>query len=362
MMGRALACGMLAAMAACGGESPSAGGREVALDSADVSLDGLDPVSALFELPDGRLLMSQPGVPAVTVLSLDSGEADTLGRAGDGPGEYRWPADVFQRGGRYWVMDAMQQRLTSWLPDGSAPEAVTYPVVMASESAVDTLGGIYYEQPTMSGFVVMGQEMDSTRSQDSTYIYRFAPPDTRRDTVGRIFEVGWETVPLGGNGVARMRLEFETPDVWGVLPDGTVWIARGREHRVDLRRPDGSWQAGVPRPWAPIPTTEADRRPVPRFGPMQGAADADTSWLPMADEKGPFQDAVAAPDGEVWTRLHQPAGFDRERYAVFPPGAASTLTVSLPLGRRIVLISERWVYTRAEDADGLMLLSRYARP
>ena len=36
-----------------------------------------------------------------------------------------------------------------------------------------------------------------------------------------------------GNGIARMRRLYQSADLWGVTPDGTLWVARGRENLVD---------------------------------------------------------------------------------------------------------------------------------
>ena len=68
------------------------------------------------------------------------------------------------------------------------------------------------------------------------------------------------------------------------------------------------------------------------------------------------------PDGEVWTRMHQPADYDRERYAVFPVEGPSNLTVTLPHGRIVAAISDSSVYTIHEDDDGFWTMERYARP
>ena len=343
--------------AACSSDGASAGTTEVMLDSAEAAIGALDHVSGIAELPDGRVVLTQGAVPAVLFADLATGELDTIGRSGEGPGEYRFPGDVFIRDGRVHVFDFGPRRLTSWNFDGSLDSTLSIATMPGFDIAFDTMGYLYAEQPTTEGFVVIGQELDSTRSKDSTYIYRLRPNAAERDTVGRLFEIGNEIIRMG-NGIARMRRLYQSADVWGVTPDGTLWIARGRENRVDRRAPDGTWTLGTPRPFTPIPTTEADRQKLPPFRGLPG----DSVERELPKEKGPYQDAVGAPDGEVWTRLNQAAGFTREIYAIHPVSGTPERTVSFPKGYRVRAITDRFVYVTHEDEDGFQVLERFARP
>ena len=348
---------LMAAAAACSGGEAGAGTTEIVLDSAEASLGELDHVSGLVELPDGRVVLTQGAVPSVLFADLGTGEIDTIGRSGEGPGEYRFPGDVFLKNGRVNVFDFGPRRLTSWNFDGSLDTTLSITTMPGFDIAFDTMGYMYAEQPTTEGFVVVGQELDTTRSKDSTYIYRFRPNEAQRDTIGRLFEIGNEIIRVG-NGIARMRRLYQSADVWGVTPEGVLWIARGRENRVDRRAPDGTWTLGTPRPFTPIATTEADRQKLPPFRGLPG----DSVERELPREKGPYQDAVGAPDGEVWTRLNQPAGHTREIYAIHPVSGAPERTVSFPKDHRVRAITDRYVYVTHEDDDGFQVLERFRRP
>ncbi len=347
----------MAFAAACGGADARPAGLEVALDSADATLDGLEAPVGFAELPDGRVVITQPRVPSVIFADLETGALDTVGAAGEGPGEYRFPGQLFTRGNRISVFDFGTQRLTTWSADGTLEGSVAIATMPGFTLGFDTLGYMYAEQPTTEGFVVQGQEIDTTRSKDSTWVYRLRPNQPARDTVARLYEIGNEIIRIG-NGIARMRRLYQSADLWGVLPDGTLWVARGREHRVDRRSPDGRWTIGTPRPWSPIPTTEADRQKLPPFRGLPG----DSVERELPEEKGPYSEAVAAEDGEVWTRLNQAAGHTRELYAVHPVAGAPERTVSLPRDHRVRAITGRYVYATHEDEEGFEVLSRYPRP
>lgn len=347
----------LFAAAGCGRADAGAASIEVVLDSADAALSGLDFVGGLAELPDGRVVITQPGVPSVLFADLETGEVDTVGGAGEGPGEYRFPRGLFAQGGQVRMFDFGPRRLTTWNADGSLAGSISIATMPGLTVTFDTIGYMYAEQPTMEGFVLTGQELDSTRSKDSTYIYRFRPNEPPRDTIARLYEIGHEVIRVG-SGIARRRWLYQSADLWGVLPDGTLWIARGRENRIDRRAPGGTWTLGTPRPFTPIPTTDADRR---KMGPFRGEA-GDSVELELPKEKGPYVDAVAAPDGEVWTRLNQAAGFTKELYAIHPVEGVPERTVSMPKDYRVQAISADHVYATHEDDDGFQALTRYRRP
>jgi hypothetical protein len=354
---RSSALAALLVAAGCGGAEAGAGRLEVVLDSADVTLGGLDFVSGLAELPDRRVVITQPGVPSVLFADLETGDVDTVGRAGEGPGEYRFPGQLFMQGRQVRMFDFGPRRLTTWNADGSLAGSLAIATMPGLTVAFDTVGYMYAEQPTMEGFFLVGQELDSTRSKDSTYVYRFRPNEPARDTIARLYEIGNEVIRIGG-GIARRRRLYQSADLWGVLPDGTLWIARGRENRIDRRSPDGTWSIGTPRPFTPIPTTGADRQ---KLAPVRGLP-GDSVERELPKEKGPYLDAIAAPDGEVWTRLNQPAGFARELYAIHPVTGVPERTVSMPKDHRVRAITAAYVYATQEDEDGFQVLARYRRP
>lgn len=348
---------LLALVAGCAARDGANASNETRLGPSDATLGQLGHFGTIAELPDGRVVITQVEVPAVLVANLDDGTVDTLGRSGDGPGEYRFPSIPLARHGRPGAMDIMQHRITVWNPDGSLDSTISIIDIGSFELRMDSLGNLYAEQPSSAGFIMTGQEIDSTSPKDSTWIYRMHSPDAGRDTVARLHEIGWEVLHYK-DGVRRARQLYASPDQWGVLPDGTIWILRGEQNRVDRRSPDGAWTIGEPRPWTAIQTTEADKQ---YFADSWMKAE-DSVPKPMAETKGPFQDgAVAAPDGEVWAQLNTVAGDSVTRYEVLPVTGPSAQTVILPKDWKIVAVTERHVYAVHEDEDGFRVLERMGR-
>ena len=354
--GRFLVAIVVLGMLGCASREPRATGNEVRLGPPDATLGELSPFGQISELPDGRVVIPQYATP-VLLANLDDGTVDTLGRTGDGPGEYRGPSLSLVRHGHPGILEGMQHRITVWNPDGTLDSTIPIIDVASFELRMDTLGYLYAEQPSSAGFIMVGQEIDSTSPKDSTWIYRMHPPDAGRDTVARLHEIGWEVIHHKG-GVMRTRRLYASPDQWGVLPDGTLWILRGEQNRVDRRSTDGTWSIGEPRAWTAVQVTDRDRVYI------------DNGWIkavdsiqePMADVKGPFQDgAVAAPDGEVWAQLNTVAGDSVTRYEIFPATGPSTKTVILPKDWKVVAVTAKHVYAVHEDEDGFQVIERMGR-
>ena len=69
---------------------------------------------------DGRIAVADRTLATITVLAADGSVMATMGRAGDGPGEFRALAGIAAAGeGRIVAFDGELQRLSEWTFDGS---------------------------------------------------------------------------------------------------------------------------------------------------------------------------------------------------------------------------------------------------
>ena len=76
--------------------------------------------------------------------------------------------------------------------------------------------------------------------KDSLPVLRLKLAGGTVDTVARLSvpEFGEATFGPQRQTVAQI---FGPTDIFGVLPDGTIWVARARTMSVDWRTPDGTW-------------------------------------------------------------------------------------------------------------------------
>lgn len=79
--------------------------------------------SHLWELSDGTVLLG--GQTEVLVFDRDGSYRREIGRAGEGPGEFRWLDGLGAHGDTVWTSDPLLGRVTRFFPDGSLLETVT---------------------------------------------------------------------------------------------------------------------------------------------------------------------------------------------------------------------------------------------
>lgn len=131
-VGRRATLALLAAAAgawACA-DVPSAGdpdvvprhrleGPQVRIGSVDDPAFAFGPVLAAVEGPDGRLYSLHRGEGAVRVWDAEGRPAGTVGRQGEGPGEFRFPTALGFFGDSLWVMDGANRRVSYFERDGT---------------------------------------------------------------------------------------------------------------------------------------------------------------------------------------------------------------------------------------------------
>jgi hypothetical protein len=123
------------------------------------------------------------------------------------------------------------------------------------------------------------------------------PAFTRGDTIARLGPLDIAEV-TGDAGRRFERRVFGGVDKWGVVPDGSVWVARVYGNRVDWRSPDGKWTRGRSLPDRVLEVTRYDRELFIRGFPPELRATAQE--LPFSPLKPPFESGLTSPTGEVW--------------------------------------------------------------
>lgn len=344
-------CVALVLIAACG--APDAPAPVVdaapteALGFTDAAPLVVDEVEELHEDADGRVWLALYQQPALLRATFgEATTADTLGAQGNAPGQFRMPFAVMDApAGGVFALDGVARRLVGFARDGQADSVLSVP---------ESVDQFTVRRDTVGAWV---SALGERSRNDSVPLVRVHAAGV--DTLGRLLvPAATVTIPMGQRSYVAPP-EFAPRDLWGVLSDGTVWIARGGSHEVEYHLPSGGRTVGGPRPFEPIRSTDADR------GTMRGLpapATVSASALQYAPIKGPFIEARAAQDGSVWTWRTQSAPKQEERYTVFRPGVAETFDVILPLHHRVVGVGAQHVYVAERLDDGRWRVTRHARP
>ncbi|MGH7703897.1 MAG: hypothetical protein ACREMO_12450 [Gemmatimonadales bacterium] len=257
-------------------------------------------------LPDGRWVIVAPGERQVAIADLATRKIIPIG--GVKSAEYRQPFSIFRFGDSLYVGDWGLQRTTVWTPAGKLVGSVPAPSGLRGvlPEGRDAEGQFYLELAPRPG-------PDGSGNRDSAVVLRASADFSRVDTVARLAPIDLAKV-TGDAGRRFERRVLSGKDCWGVLPDGTVWVARVYQNRVDWIARQGRVTPGAPLPDRVLTVTEADREVFLRQFPEELRATAEQ--LPFALVKPPFEAAHTAPDGNVWLEKSRAIGDSVRSYQV----------------------------------------------
>ena len=369
---------------ALAGAAPAAAqsAPRVALGRAEAELaDPFDNVTAVRELSDGRVIVADRFAKTVTLADFRAGTATAIGREGQGPGEYAFPAGlVAAPGDTTFLVDPGQRRFLVIGPSGKPTGLVSFPGNMAGLVRVrgsDRQGRIYLQGSELGG----GQP--GAALPDSVPVLRWDRARDRIDTLGRIKGPTIQTSTAGSANARAVMMRaqpFSVQDEWTVAPDGRVAVVRAADYHVEWLAPDGRKVVGPAVAYQKVPVSQADKdifmaaanNPRGGFrvtvgGPPRGSsAPAPRPALSEPDWpafKPPFRDgtSLVAPDGTLWGQRYGAARAPLV-YDVFDASGRLARQVTFPKGARLVGFGARSVYVATTTEDELETLARYPRP
>ncbi len=343
-------------------------------------------IRGVRELPDGRVLVADGAGQVVALLDLASGTADTVGREGQGPREYRQPDGVFAMpGDSTLLVDLGNGRLTMLGPTlafgRTEPISLGEPrpgaLSIRLPQGTDTSGRLYYQ--------AAGRTAPDGSVLDSAGVLRWNPAAAREDTVAKVKLEETSVSRSGGptNQSVSMRPKPLTGrDGWAVSSNGRIGLVRLVDYHVEWIEPDGRVVRGPAVPYQPVRVGSAEKEAyleqMGRSGLMIGVTNQNgqittqmrrgggrppgmnANDLEWPEVMPPFQPSgvFAAPWGELWVERAMPA--DRPiTYDVFDRNARLVKQVTLPEGRRLLGFGDGVVYAVSVDDLDLNYLERY---
>lgn len=327
---------LASAMLACRGSGSS---HELRLESK--LPQSFEQLSNIVELHDGSIAFADTRARLFLRGDLRSGKLDTLGTRVDslqrdaGASVYKLPGWVAHLAGdTLALVDFAALRTTLWTESGQPVRVLRLPPVGGPTPVLAyDQSGFGYKADYQS--IVGGAEPGTTFRPDSAPVLRIELATGRVDTVANLAapEYGEATFGEQSQQVAKI---FGPNDIFGVLPDGRLWVARARQNRVDWRGPGGVWIQGPSREYAKVPVTSADKeRVIARIreqGKGRGLPDSLRLVWPFAENKPPFQAGVTDPSGQVWLERSRPGETAPAVYDVYGPNGTWTQAVTFPSG------------------------------
>jgi hypothetical protein len=355
-------------------EGSRAAGDESGLpDSAGLALESKLPssfgqVSNVVELDRGRVAFADTREKLFLTGTFANGKVDTLGQRVEAigkdaaPGQYKFPGWVaLLAGDTVALVDFAAIRTTLWSREGKPlrvlslrPVASTTPVLV-----YDTVGhGYRIDYQTM-----LGTEPGVTRRPDSVPVLRIHLADSKVDTVAHLAAPQFGKARFGEQE-QEAAMVFAPNDFFGVLPNGSAWVARGKENRVDWRSAQGTWSRGTSREYQAQPVTQGDKdrvlAQVREQGKQYGMPQELSSDYPFADKKPPFDFALGRPNGEVWLQRPRPAETAPLVYDVYDGKGEWRRQVTFPAGATLAGFGESGaIYASVKNDDGTRSVGRY---
>lgn len=330
---------LLAAAAAACANSGRGGGGDLKID-AKLPATFAQP-SNVVELSDGRIAFADTRARVFLRADLASGKLDTIGTRvdslppGAAPSFYKFPGWVAHLAGdTLALVDFAAVRTTLWTEAGQPLAALRLPPAGGPTPvlAYDQSGFGY---KTDYASVVGGGEPGKVVRPESVAVLRIELANGRVDTVARLASPDYGNAVFGEQTQDVAKI-FGPNDLFGVLPDGRVWVARARENRVEWRGPGGVWIRGQPHAFTKVAVTEADKQRViakiREQGKGRGLPDTLRIEWPFAENKPPFETGMGSPTGDVW--LQRSGRFDATAvvYDVYGPDGAWKKALTLPAG------------------------------
>lgn len=324
-------------------------------------------------LPDGRIVAAIGGSSQIRIFSSTGEWQHSIGRQGDGPGEFRFPATLALGGDTIHVVDRQLSRITSLLPDGTLLGTWPFPSeegggrvlpfwrladgrwlssreVSLGQGGPPTTG--VSRPPTRWSLT----SADLTTVEDSLFTL---PGGERKVSIttgpgGTVTSVSLITLPISRNGIVTAA-------------GNRVWAGDNESAELRHYTADGRLEQVVR--WA-APGIAVDAALLERLKQARIAASSGTEQVltgievifaepPPATRMPYFSNLFLAADGHLWVQEYDPFPRTPLHFRVFHPDGHFLGRLELPPRHRVLDIGTDRILTVWQDQDDLEYLRVY---
>ncbi len=329
---------------------------------------------------EDRICVLDWSVPVLRMYNSEGRHLKDIGRAGDGPGEFRmpWSLNLDTSTGQIFVRDDGQARINVYSPEGVPVEHLrlgfglmtTDPMVITGEGIVYTpalIRGAAERRDAMVAYTLKGAAGDTILAPQFNYE---APSVEYLDDEGE---------------PTSTEVPFTPAGIWALTPDLAVVSGMNNKYRFEIRHRDGS-----------VTVIERNVEPVSLFPEERDwyrrrliasihRTDPGWSWkgAPLPDTKPFFDDLIPDRTGRIWV-LRQGEGVHLEEgnegaesyrefrdspcwrnshfFDVFEITGRFLGSIEAPEGIRgypIPFIMDDLVLLHVQDRDGVSRVKRY---
>lgn len=248
-----------------------------------------------FLLPGDRLAVPLEGSSEIRVFSLDGSYLKSLGRAGEGPGEFVALTAAWARGDTIEALDGDLMRITRFVPDGST-EVIRLEATGRGDTA--PRGAIPY------GWVTVGFEGFGESGRDLWALQLFARDGTRTGELAQIEGMARISVP-GYSGPHPL-----SPRAVVRVAQGRIYLAETLTPRIQVLGPTGTLEREIT--WArvdsisPRDALSLVRDSASAWGGSDQISEQLLRTKEIPGEVSEFWDFMVDELGFIWVRPYDP--------------------------------------------------------
>ena len=245
----------------------------------------------------GEIYVLDAQLSEIQVYDLSGAYLRTIGREGEGPGEFRRPADI------------------ALLPSGVIGVVQPWPSKMVLLTPEGDPAGDFSFEPRGEGFA--GLSAVRTLGDRLALVYSVSQPDRdagefRRTLRLGVFEESGQEVAELTSVTSAMQFSNQTvverdwnhfDQAWAASPDGRVFARDDfRAYRIDVWNADGTPDRVIHREYAPHARTDEDIDEIRNRWAARIARWVRDPGFEIEENWNPIEDLFAREDGTLWVR------------------------------------------------------------
>lgn len=336
------------------GTAPAAGQRFSLPHPNAKSQEGFTTITSARELADGRVLVSDPREGRLAVVDFKSGSIQSVGRKGEGPGEYPNAGPLRPLGADSSIMiEALSRR---WLIlDGdkivrTLPPDETILPFQAIVVGVDTLGQVGLTLPPADAISSPGSV-----NVDSGRVVLWSRRNGLTTLVGKIAPAARPVDPKARTAWGSYDKAFHSKAGWTA-------IVRASPYRVDWIDPKGKAVLGRPIPYKPTRVDEAEKRAYMRSRAGDRKPEEPEAIGTWPGEVPPFNIAyplLETATGELLVPRTPTSVTPNLTYDVVDRSGRLRRNVEMPPKTYLIAFGKGVAYSVSRDEDDLVYLQRH---
>lgn len=276
----------------------------------------------------GHIHVADPQATEIRIFSPAGAFVRRLGREGEGPGEFGHISGLTLTSSGVAALDGRLNRVTVFGPEGDVSRTfrLQRPYMILEHHAPMAFDspGRFFDRARLARGV----------GADSVGVITYAADGSVADTA-LLAVIPDDQVVLERDGVPYMSIPrpFAPRSSIAFGPDGTVYLTRGGEYRIDVFSPAGDSLRAIRRTIRPPRVTEAERDSALAF--IAEAFDASGARIPtdveLPERKGVIARMVVDSEGHLWVLHESDAGDSRFEWSVHDPEGRFLGTVRSPV-------------------------------